>query len=79
MRRGRADVDVGGISMTSEREEYLDFSHPFCKSGLRIAISMKALLSESRYRKRINQALLEIFEDGTYAALCEKWLGAAPH
>jgi ABC-type amino acid transport substrate-binding protein len=31
-----ADVGVGAISVTQEREKVLDFSHPFFKSGLQI-------------------------------------------
>ncbi|MGY6528825.1 MAG: transporter substrate-binding domain-containing protein [Cyanobacterium sp.] len=36
---GRADVSVAGISMTSEREQIIDFSHPFFDSGLNIMVS----------------------------------------
>lgn len=35
---GRADVSVAGISMTSEREQVIDFSHPFFDSGLNIMV-----------------------------------------
>jgi ABC-type amino acid transport substrate-binding protein len=37
--RAEIDVAVGAISMTSEREERLDFSHPYFLSGLGIAVS----------------------------------------
>jgi polar amino acid transport system substrate-binding protein len=33
---GRADVGVGDISVTKSRDEVIDFSHPFFRSGLRI-------------------------------------------
>lgn len=36
---GRADISVAGISMTSEREQIIDFSHPFFDSGLNIMVS----------------------------------------
>ncbi len=34
---GKIDVAVGALSMTSEREELIDFSHPFYSTGLTIA------------------------------------------
>jgi len=34
----KADISVAGISMTSEREEIIDFSHPFFESGLKILV-----------------------------------------
>ncbi|MBE9221091.1 transporter substrate-binding domain-containing protein [Cyanobacterium stanieri LEGE 03274] len=40
---GRADVSVAGISMTSEREQIIDFSHPFFDSGLNILVSGEPL------------------------------------
>ena len=36
LQKGEADVGVGAISITSEREKVLDFSHPFFESGLQI-------------------------------------------
>jgi ABC-type amino acid transport substrate-binding protein len=36
---GEADLAIAGICLTSEREKYLDFSHPFFQSGLQIMIS----------------------------------------
>ncbi len=36
LRRGEFDVALGGISITREREVYMDFSHPYMNSGLRI-------------------------------------------
>ncbi len=37
--RGEADLAISGIGLTSEREEYLDFSYAFFESGLQIMIS----------------------------------------
>jgi polar amino acid transport system substrate-binding protein len=36
---GTADVAIAGISMTPEREEVIDFSHPFFDAGLQIMTS----------------------------------------
>jgi ABC-type amino acid transport substrate-binding protein len=37
--RGVADVATAGIGITSQREQDLDFSHPFFESGLQIMVS----------------------------------------
>lgn len=37
-----ADVAVGALSITSEREKVIDFSQPFYESGLQIAVSRQA-------------------------------------
>ena len=37
-----ADVAVGALSITAEREKVMDFSQPFYESGLQIAVSKKA-------------------------------------
>jgi ABC-type amino acid transport substrate-binding protein len=36
LKQKQADVGVGAISITSEREAVIDFSHPFYESGLQI-------------------------------------------
>jgi polar amino acid transport system substrate-binding protein len=36
LQNGKADVGVGALSITEEREKILDFSHPFFESGLQI-------------------------------------------
>jgi polar amino acid transport system substrate-binding protein len=36
LKKGEADVGVGAISVTEDREKFLDFSHPFFQSGLQI-------------------------------------------
>jgi ABC-type proline/glycine betaine transport system substrate-binding protein len=38
VKRGAADVAVSGIGITSEREQDLDFSHPYFESGLQIMV-----------------------------------------
>lgn len=38
-----ADVAVGALSITSEREKQIDFSQPFYESGLQIAVSNKGV------------------------------------
>jgi hypothetical protein len=36
LKSGQADIGVGAISITAEREGIVDFSHPFYESGLQI-------------------------------------------
>jgi ABC-type amino acid transport substrate-binding protein len=36
---GEADAGIAAISITSEREEVLDFSHPYYQSGLQVMIA----------------------------------------
>ncbi len=36
LRAGRADAGVAAVSITSEREQTIDFSYPFKESGLQI-------------------------------------------
>jgi len=42
VREGRADVGIAGISMTSEREQAVDFTMPFFNAGLRIMTSTRS-------------------------------------
>jgi ABC-type proline/glycine betaine transport system substrate-binding protein len=46
--RGVADLATAGIGITSQREMFLDFSHPFFESGLQIMVrgSQKSVLSD---------------------------------
>jgi ABC-type amino acid transport substrate-binding protein len=37
---GKLDVGIGALSVTSEREERFDFSHPFFEAGLGIAVAV---------------------------------------
>jgi len=37
--QGTADLAIAGITITSEREEVIDFSHPYFESGLQIMVS----------------------------------------
>ncbi|NNJ92778.1 MAG: transporter substrate-binding domain-containing protein [Gammaproteobacteria bacterium] len=38
LKSGELDVAVAALTVTAEREQYLDFSHPFHSSGLSIAV-----------------------------------------
>ena len=38
LQEGKADVAIAAITITSEREKLVDFSHPMLDSGLRIAV-----------------------------------------
>lgn len=44
---GAADVAIAGISMTREREEIVDFTHPFYDAGLQILVPAQASFSPS--------------------------------
>src|SRR5262245_29660341 len=58
---GAADVAIAGISMTAEREQLVDFSHPYFNSGLQILISTKnesMLSSTGRFLATFAPALL---------------------
>lgn len=39
LKTNQADVGCGALSITAERETFIDFSHPFYKSGLQIMIN----------------------------------------
>lgn len=39
--RGAADIATAGIGITSQREQYLNFSHPYFESGLQIMVADK--------------------------------------
>ncbi len=36
MKSGQADVAIAAVTITAEREQYIDFSHPYFRSGLAI-------------------------------------------
>lgn len=42
VRQGDAAAAMGAITITAEREAELDFSHPFYRSGLRIAVPIRS-------------------------------------
>ena len=42
VRQGDVDVAMAGISISAEREEYLDFSHPYFITGLQIMVLTEA-------------------------------------
>jgi len=41
LEQGRVDVGIGALTVTAEREEAFDFSHPFHSSGLGIAVKRR--------------------------------------
>jgi len=58
---GAADVGVGAISITPEREEILDFSHPFFKSGLQVMARAKGEAGAfSAFRALLNRNVGEV-------------------
>ena len=42
VRDGSADVAISAITITAERKAEFDFSHPFYRSGLRVAVPVRA-------------------------------------
>ncbi len=56
--RGAADVAIAGISITSSREQVLDFSHAFFETGLQIMVPVG---SESVLREVISKVFAVIF------------------
>jgi polar amino acid transport system substrate-binding protein len=58
---GSADVGVGAISITPDREQVLDFSHPFYKSGLQIMARAKGEAGAfSAFRALFNRNVAEV-------------------
>ncbi len=45
VRSGQADVAISGIGMTPEREQIIDFSHPYFDTGLRIMTGVQQDMS----------------------------------
>ncbi len=66
LRDGEADLGIGGISITSERETTLDFSYPIFNSGLEIMV-----------REGKSIALLNIFQILLTPALLQVLAGLA--
>jgi len=59
--QGEADMAIAAISITSEREERIDFSHPYLKSGLQILTTGDQRLGIGRLLSAfLSPALLEI-------------------
>jgi len=54
--QGKADIAVSCLSMTQEREEIIDFSHPFFETHLAIAVKQQGFLHTLKnlfYNKRL--------------------------
>lgn len=59
---GRADVAATAISVTSEREEVVDFSHPYFDAGLQIMVPADEQVSiGSALRSLFSSSLLTLF------------------
>lgn len=58
LKANQADVGVGALSVTAEREKVVDFSHPFFKSGLQILVNATA--QKSAFRAFLNLDVLKI-------------------
>lgn len=68
VRDGKADIGIGGVSITEEREKQVDFSHHYFASGLRIAApgtvikpSIVPLIIERLFTREILFALFLLF------------------
>ena len=58
---GQADVGVGAISITPDREKLMDFSHPFFKSGLQVMARSKGEAGAfSAFRALLNRNVAEV-------------------
>lgn len=58
---GAADVGVGAISITPDREKLMDFSHPFFKSGLQVMARSKGEAGAfSAFRALLNRNVAEV-------------------
>jgi hypothetical protein len=67
---GTADVAIAGISMTAERENRVDFTHPFFDAGLQIMTTTQS--TPSIFQKIIHHftpALMEILVIGSLFAI----------
>ncbi len=54
LKAGQADVGVGALSITAERETLVDFTHPFYKSGLQILVNAGSAPSPFRAFLRLD-------------------------
>ena len=67
---GNADVAIAGISMTPEREEVIDFSHPYFDAGLQIMTSAQPSLTPASLISLIfSPALLKVLGLGVLTLL----------
>jgi len=61
VKNGAADVGVGAISITPDRENILDFTHPFFKSGLQVMARSKGEAGAfSAFRALLNRNVGEV-------------------
>jgi ABC-type amino acid transport substrate-binding protein len=62
VRDENASIAVAGLSITSEREEYIDFTHPFYESGLQILVPATGTSEDSFFTtvKTLGPTLLRI-------------------
>ena len=61
VQNGAADVGVGAISITPDREKLMDFSHPFFKSGLQVmARSQGEAGAFTAFRALFNRNVAEV-------------------
>lgn len=57
---GAADLAVANISITAEREQTMDFSHPIFNSGLQVMVPAGSGVSESIFATILSGGLLKI-------------------
>ena len=79
---GRADVLIGGVSITDEREEIVDFTTPYMDSGIQIVSKMDktSFLTTLKSNKTVWKALIillaTLFIFGHIIWLCEQGTGS---
>ncbi len=52
LKDGIVDITVAGVTITSEREKYIDFSYPYLSSGLSILVKKKGTVDVLKVIKR---------------------------
>ncbi len=67
----KIDIAVAALTITPEREELVDFTHPFFTSGLGIA-----LYAGCEYRELINRSLLRIINSAQWEDILYRYLGS---
>ncbi len=63
MKEGRADAAIAAVTITAEREQYIDFSHPYFRSGLAILTASESASATSQ----VLGVLLSMFLSKTFA------------
>lgn len=76
------DMVAAALTITADREEYVDFSEPYFDGGLYTPWPGEligfAFPTGSALRERVNLGLQQIKDNGTYDQIFKKWFGTEP-